>query len=313
MYYFIVNMTGGSGRTQRLWMRIREILKERHVEYKAFQTKGDAHVRELSGRISQLDDDHIRLVVVGGDGTVNNVLNGIRDFERVLLAVIPTGSGNDFARGLNVEKDPGEVLEKILAVPESEEGACRRLDLGRVSWEGGSRLFGISAGAGLDALVCKQALSSRLKNILNKFGMGQLIYSLLTVKNLFTMRYIRGKAVFEGGDHSQTEELDRMIFLAAMNFAAEGGGVPMTPGALADDGMLSVCTVNGIAKLRTFFCFPRLLKAKHTNIKGFILRECKKLTLDMAQETVVHADGEYIGDLKQVTIECLPAVLRSLQ
>ena len=309
MYYFLVNITGGGGRTKKIWHDLSLELKDRDVRYKAYKTKGDEHVRALAGRISELpDDEDIRLVVVGGDGTINNVLNGIRNFDRVALAVIPTGSGNDFARGLGIAKDPVAALQDILG-DKGEEPVVRRIDLGKVTWEGGERVFGISAGAGLDALVCKQALTSRLKNVLNKINMGQMIYSLLTVKDLFTMKYIKGRAVLGGAEMF----LDKMIFLAAMNFSCEGGGVPMAPDACSDDGVLSVCLAAGVPKLRTFLCFPRLLAAKHQNLKGFTLRDCADLKLEFEIPVVVHADGEYVGDLSSISIECLPGRLRCLQ
>ena len=340
MFYFLVNITGGSGRTRRIWRQIREVLAERDIGYKAYRTEGDEHVRRLAGRLSRLPDDHdIRIVVVGGDGTVNNVINGISDFGRVSLAVIPTGSGNDFARGLRLPADPMQVLDDILdcapADLSSDEEAQvthiksrapvrRRLDLGKITWEGGERLFAISGGIGLDALVCKQALTSKLKNVLNRIGLGQMIYSILTVGNLFTMKYLKGKAVFSGTDEKNPSDgrnltddsvvvSDQMIFLAAMNFPAEGGGVPMAPGADAEDGKLSVCAVAGIPRIRTFFCFPRLLAAKHEHINGFIIRDCRAVTLSLESPAVVHADGEYVGDLKTVTFECVPGALRCLQ
>ncbi len=307
MYYFLVNLTGGSGKTKAVWQQLTRVLEERDVSYKAFKTRGDEHVRELAGKISQIaDDDDIRVIVVGGDGTVNNVLNGISNFDNVSLGVIPTGSGNDFARGLGAGKDPVAALETILLRTREQ---TRMIDLGKISWEHGERIFGISAGAGLDALVCKQALTSKLKNILNKIGMGQSIYSILTVKNLFTMKYIRGAAVYDGDQLT----LDKMIFMAAMNFSCEGGGVPVAPGARADDGEMSVCCAAGVPKIRTFFCFPKLLAAKHENLKGFSLKNCRNLEINLDEPAVVHADGEYVGDLSHITVECLPGKLRCLQ
>ena len=307
MYYFIVNATGGSGKTRALWHGMKQTLDACGVQYKAYLSRDGAHAGKLAARISKIEDDSdIRLIVVGGDGTINNVLNGIRDFDRVSFGVIPTGSGNDFARGLGIPKDSDQVLQALL---DTSQEKCRRLDLGVVKWDGGERIFGISAGAGLDALVCKQALTSKLKTVLNKIGLGQSIYSILTVKDLFTMKYFRGTAKI-----AQEEiDLEKMIFLAAMNFSCEGGGVPMAPDARADDALLSVCAATGVPKIRTFFAFPKLLAAKHQNIKGFILKDAYKVELKLDTPAVVHADGEYVGELSELTFECLPGKLKSLQ
>ena len=86
MYYFLVNATGGSGKTKGIWEDVKKVLAERGVEYKAYKTESDEHVRELAGKISLIKkDDDIRIVVLGGDGTINNVLNGIKDFDRIKM------------------------------------------------------------------------------------------------------------------------------------------------------------------------------------------------------------------------------------
>ena len=150
-------------------------------------------------------DDPIYLIVVGGDGTLNEVLNGITDFDRVRLGVIPTGSGNDFGRNLKLPKSSKESLKQICAryTRKTAGEELYRIDLGQVSWDGCEkpRIFGISSGLGLDALVCKKALHSRLKQVLNRFHLGKLTYLALTVQSLFTMETANAKVVTEHGGY----------------------------------------------------------------------------------------------------------------
>lgn len=124
------------------------------------------------------------------------------------------------------------------------------MDLGQVSWNGCEkpRLFAISAGAGLDALVCKKALKSKVKDALNKLHLGKLTYLFLTVQSLFTMQTTDAGAVFDGKGQKNHK---KMIFAAAMNFRAEGGGVPMAPGQMRRTEAFGVYGV-GIPKWRTF-------------------------------------------------------------
>ena len=171
LFYFIVNITGGSGKTLKIWKTVKQALFEYGIPYKAYKTMGEEHTVKLAEGISSLDDPDIRIVVVGGDGTINNVLNGIKDFSRISLGVIPSGSGNDFANGLGIPKDPLDALKDIL-----DDDKKRKVDLGRLSYEGGERIFGISSGVGLDALVCKEALTTRIKKPLNRLGVGQWVY-----------------------------------------------------------------------------------------------------------------------------------------
>ena len=245
--------------------------------------------------------------MLGGDGSANEVLNGMTHFEKVKFGVIPTGSGNDLARGLGIKGSPTEQLEAILS--------CEKefvMDLGEVSWNGGKkpRLFAISAGTGLDALVCKKALKSALKDFLNKIHLGKLTYILLTIESLFTMETTDGAAVSDGKGQ---KNMKKMIFCAAMNFRAEGGGVPMAPAADARDGKLSVCCAYGIPKWRTFFCLPFLVTAKHLFIRGFEVTDCAEYDLKLKQPMVLHADGEYCGEVTEIHFKCLPGMLHVLK
>ena len=310
MYYFIVNYTGGSGKTKKTWNRIHFLLNEKGIEYKAYVTKRVGHAQELAARISEMEDEDIRLVVVGGDGTINEVLNGITDFSRIRFGVIPTGSGNDFARGLNISKNPDEALDLILA---SARGMT--IDLGEVIiGDGDRRVFGISSGIGLDAIVCKKNLNSKTKKFLNKIGLGSLSYVIKTITTLFSMeKYsVRVKMNNSKGDGINVIRFNDLIFLASMNFAAEGGGVPMNPGARADDGLLSICAVSGIPKWRAFLMLPVLVKGKHVKKKGFLLEDVESLVFDAEKPMVLHADGEYLGDVTHIEMRVLKDILNIL-
>lgn len=320
MYYFIVNINGGSGKVKKTWARVREELKRRNVLYKAFRTKSPEHAKAIAGKISKLADGDIHIVVVGGDGTINEVLNGIIAFDRIVLSVIPSGSGNDFARGLGISKDPVEALDRIL----DPYGETKKIDIGCLTISGEKRLFGISSGIGLDAIVCKKALNSKIKNVLNKLNLGSLTYLILTVINLFSMSYIDTEIeIYDADKNEDMDEKDRhiakdkrlelkdklilnkMIFVAFMNVKAEGGGVPMAPYAACDDGKLSLCIASDISKLNAFFKLPLLVMAKQEKIKGFKLIDAKKVVIRIKEPAVVHVDGEYVGDETMAVVECL--------
>jgi YegS/Rv2252/BmrU family lipid kinase len=314
MYYFIVNYTGGSGKAQRTWNKVHFLLNEKGIEYKAYVTKHPGHAGELAKKITSLDEEDIRLVVVGGDGTINEVLNGITDFSKIRFGIIPTGSGNDFARGLSIPTETDRALDILLS---SVSG--KYIDIGEVTkGNGEKRYFGISSGIGLDAIVCKKNLDSKIKRFLNRFGMGSLSYIILTISTLFSMETydvkIKLKTSETGADGIkrdmvEEEHFDKLIFLAAMNFFAEGGGVPMNPNAKGDDGLLSICAVSGIPKWRTFIMLPVLTKAKHEGKKGFTLKDVETLTFDADRPMVLHADGEYIGDETHIEMKLLKGVL----
>lgn len=305
MYYFIVNEYGGSGQAVDTWRRVQGILDGRGVKYRKFvpETKGYAAV--LAEQISESEDDDIRLVVVGGDGTINEVLNGIRSFERVKFMVIPTGSGNDFSRGLGLPlKQPEKVLEMIL-----KSSGTRTIDLGMVQSGGRQRVFGISSGFGLDAIVGTSLNSSKIKVVMNKLRLNSLSYALLTVKTLFSMSTSTFKISFDGGP---LQEFDRTIFLAAMNFPREGGGVPMSPHARADDGKLSFTLAGRIPKWKCFLAFPFLLAGRQDKIKGFYMKDARSADVFSSMPTTSHTDGELFGNVSKIHYECLASKLKIL-
>ena len=307
MLYFIVNETSRSGKARQIWKDIQQSLIKTDVAYEYMVTQGRNHATKLASEISQRPEDNICIVVIGGDGTMNEVINGIADFDKVRFGIIPTGSGNDFGGGLDLPKSPEENLQRIISSYKAGEDSYRAVDMGLVRWgQNQKKLFGISSGIGLDAIVCKKALSSKLKNVLNKLGLGSLTYVLLTIITLFSMK----TADFEISYDNNKRILKKTIFAAAMNLRAEGGGVPMAPDANPYDGKLSISSASGIPKWITFLCLPFLVAGKHTHIKGFNLVSCEEAVIHASQIMTLHADGEYVSDVTDLTFGVYPQKLR---
>lgn len=317
MYYFIVNLTSRTGKAREIWIRVEKELNRQGVAYEAYITEYAGHARELAEELCTRGTEYLKggaeveerqacLVVVGGDGTANEVINGMHDFDRIRFGYIAIGSGNDLGRGLGISKDPMEALKGILGA-----GEPFRMDLGFVTdGKGQNRYFAISSGIGIDADVCRQALTSRLKKLLNHLGLGSLTYVLLTVKALFTMPTTELAISFDGGPKKR---ISRMIFVAGMNHPWEGGGVPMAPKADCRDGRLSVCCVYGIPRWKTFFLLPLLVRAKHENLKGFEVIDCERYELEIPRPMTVHGDGEYLGEHTHIRYRCLPGMLQVMK
>ncbi|MBR1405006.1 MAG: diacylglycerol kinase family lipid kinase [Treponema sp.] len=307
MYHFIVNIHGGSGKAFLKWNKIRALLREKKVEFKVRVPQGVGDATRIAKEISELPDDDIKIVVVGGDGTINEVLNGITDFSRVKLGLIPTGSGNDFTRGMKL---PRHNPQKALSIILNSKGD-KKIDLGKTTAlaTNDSRIFGISSGFGLDAIVGTGINEAKIKKILNWVHLGKLSYAFLTIQTLFTMKTYEVSLSF---DDEEPMKFNKLIFLAAMNFKAEGGGVPMSPKARGDDGELSVCMAAGVPKILTFFKFPLLCLGLHGHSKGFYLRNCKTLELHSNEKSILHTDGELVGSVDSVKFEVLPQKLTML-
>jgi len=304
-YYFIVNSKARTGKGIAVWNELESILKGKNVQYKVYRTAHAGHAKELAAKITSMDEER-KIIIVGGDGTVNEVLNGVRDFSKVKFGYIPIGSANDFARGLGILDVPvGELLERIF---DESDGKC--IDIGKVYGDDGvEKLFGISCGIGIDAEVCKAALTSKLKNILNVFHLGVLTYKLLTVHKLFTMPQVRCEIQLDG---NEKKKIKKGIFACAMNTPWEGGGVPMAPKATPYDEKLSLCCVHGYSKLQAFFIFPSLLSGTHENKRGFWHDNFTRADIYFEKPMTLHYDGEYGGEHTHIVIESLPGHMQFL-
>lgn len=299
-YEFIVNLHSRTGKAEEIWRGLEQILIDEKVDYRVHVTQYVHHGIEIARDLTADGEEHF-LVVGGGDGTINEVLNGICDLSKVTFGYLPLGSANDFARGLGVNAEPETILRAILA-----SDATEAIDIGEVICGEDTRRFVISAGAGIDAAVCREALTSKLKAFLNRFHLGSLTYGMLTVVKLFRAPFISGTVAMEDG---REIFMKRIIFAAAMNFPYEGGGVPMAPRANATDGKLSACLVYGIPHFLCFLAFPFLLAGKHEKIRGFEIVDAEEFRVHFDAPMVVHADGEDCGDQADVIFRCAPHAL----
>ena len=303
MYHFIVNLNSRTGKARKIWEDLRAELDRREVMYALHETKYAGHAIEISRRLVRDEEAPVKIVVLGGDGTFNEVINGARDFDKIEIGYIPTGSGNDLARGLELSPDPMENLIKIL---ESKE--CMKMDLGCLSWDEGEskKYFAVSTGVGVDADVCRRALSSTLKKVLNAIGLGKLTYAILTLISLFAMPPMNAHIVTDGEDHGIK---DKITFIAIMNHKCEGGGVPMSPVADAMDGKLSMCCIHGLSRFGALGAFPSLLAAKHMTNKAFFGPDFKEADIVLKTPHVWHTDGEMCSYNTKMHIECLPGAI----
>lgn len=307
--YFIVNAVSRTGKGRKIWNRLEEELKRQKIPYQAYLTKYRGHAGKLARKLTaKHQEETISLVVVGGDGTANEAVNGIRDFGKVRFGYIPTGSGNDLGRGLGLPKDPLAALRVIL---ESEE--LYPMDLGKVSWGRGlehSAYFNISSGIGMDADVCRRVNASGMKVFLNKLHLGKLSYFIQTAMTLAEMPNVQASLQFSSGEKKR---IPGLICMAVMNHKYEGGGLPMAPDASCQDGKLSICYIHGVKRIRAAFLLLMLVKGKHVRFPGIETADCHACTVWMKEPMVGHMDGEDLGDLVHLKYECLPGALKIMK
>ena len=322
MFYCIVNPSARSGKGQQIWEGLEHKFSESGLDYKAVFTKGPGHATKLAHKLTTApkyeSELPIKLVVLGGDGTMNEVMNGIADFDKVLVGYIPIGSSNDFARDLDYPKDYSEILNTIV-----EGKEVRKLDLGKLTYNSMSRetsrlheerisvtrMFDVSAGIGFDAAVCEQALSSGTKNFLNKIGLGKLTYGSIALKQLFGAEKVPCDIVLDNGE---TIHLKRFIFVATMIHHYEGGGFNFAPQADLTDGKFDLVYAGDLPKIKMLFALPFSFIGNWYWIKGVGHHLVQKVTIKSEKPMWVHTDGEVSVKSDNITIECLKEKLHMM-
>lgn len=293
MYYFIVNPKSSSDKGLKKWQLVEEQLKRRNVKYQTFFTKREGHATALATMISKKYPSST-LIAVGGDGTANEVINGIHNFDTVTMGYIPTGSSNDLARSIGIPADPLKALEMILAPKH-----YLAMNVGISSSAMNSRCFAVSTGIGYDAAICHEALHSKLKKTLNKIKLGKLTYLGIALKQLFLLKPSALKLTL---DDSQVLHFDKIFFVALMNHKYEGGGFMFCPEADAADDYLDICVIEKMSKLKVLRLLPTAFKGNHVKYKGVHTYRCKKAHLKTPHPLAVHTDGESFSHQDDLSI-----------
>ncbi|MCM1174079.1 MAG: YegS/Rv2252/BmrU family lipid kinase [Blautia sp.] len=309
MYYIIMNPSSKSGQGPRIWKQLEPVFQERKIPYRLMLSTHNGHVAELAAEVTSAGTP-VNLIILGGDGTVNEALQGIRDFSNVNIGFIPTGSGNDLARDMRLGKDPLKILESIL-----REDISRKVDLGRLTVNNSTgtvmkkdgadapdeRFFVVSSGIGFDAAVCEEALSSRLKDVLNKIKLGKLTYLGIALKQLIAAKHVSCDLYL---DDKAPVHLNRFLFSAFMIHRYEGGGFKFCPDADAGDGLLDICLVGHIPKPVILLALPTAFFGKHYLFPQIFHYRASRIEIRTSAPLWVHTDGEVRYKADHICLSC---------
>lgn len=317
MYHIIMNPTSKSGKGLSIWQTLRPVLDEKGIPYMLHESACPGDVEKLTQQITSTQH-RTNLILLGGDGTVNEALQGIADFDKVSIGYIPTGSSNDLARALKLDHDPLTLLSQILAGTHAHI-----VDLGILTYESASeitsrlhqrsvhksRYFVVSSGIGFDAAVCEEALSSSIKNALNRFKLGKLTYLCIALKQLFAAKAISCELILDG---ERSIYVPRLLFCAFMNHPYEGGGFYFCPQADNSDGLLDLCVVGDLPRLFLLFALPTAFFGKHYIFPKIDHYTASSIRLKTSAPLWVHTDGEVSTKSSQISISCLKQRIRFL-
>jgi diacylglycerol kinase (ATP) len=287
--FLIVNLIAGNGRCKALFPKVKAELDRRGIDYELHYTNEPQEATDVAKW--GIEAGFRRIVAMGGDGTVNEVVNGLLDKDAV-LAVIPAGTGNDFVRMLEIPADPFAALDVLTG------GRERTMDLGRVADD---RCFVNGMGIGIDAQAARDVLQmQRLR--------GAAAYILAAVKEVF--RFKAFPATIESADW----RLDiNCLSLGVANGKYAGGGFKLAPEADIVDGMIDVSAIEDYSKLERLVRLPQVRAGKHLRWRKVHYRQLTGATIASPSKLIAHIDGEpYRLPSDSFGVRVLPDALRVL-
>lgn len=288
MYVFIINPSAGSGRAERMFAAIQESKLYKNIQSKAFLTHTNGHAEKVVRELIRTDREHIRaLIIIGGDGTFHEVINGMGTTV-IPVAIIPSGSGNDFSRATSIPKDPVTILELIL-----EGKSDMPYWLGNYRFSSGKqRHFVNSIGFGFDAHIAQTANRSFYKKILNKLRLGKISYIIALIQVLFRYQPMNLTVEVNG----ETRTLNNCWMVTIGNHPYYGGGMKIIPGASIQPTIFPVLIIHSISRWKILGVFMTVFTGSHVHFKEVELLETTSIEISSPDDVYYQVDGEtYLG------------------
>lgn len=275
----VVNPASGNGQGRRIGAMLPALFRRLGLAAEFHESRTTEHFKDLVRARSHPSE---RVVICGGDGSLNMALAAMAPCDRASVALVPCGRGNDVARSLHIPTGTEPAAALLSA------GRERAIDVGYV----GGRPFASIAAMGLDALVSIAAAKIRLVK-------GRMVYVLAALKEL--ARYtpasfsIRSESFnFQG----------RAMMVSVANAPFYGGGMMLSPSSSMDDGLLEICIVLPMSKLDVMRLLPQVFSGRHVSSPLFLTAQSQSAVIASDPPLPVCADGEYLSMLPaQVRVE----------
>ncbi len=286
MFHILVNPIGGKGKSLSALEKVEKIFADNNIQFETHKTEYKGHATEIARELSATPGT--KLVVLGGDGSFNEVLNGIQNFENVTLGLIPCGTGNDF---VSASGHPKKVEDAVRTILDGNEDYVDFIQLDD------RRCLNV-VGAGMDVDVLLKY--STMKPFHGKVKYYAALFYVLAHPKWHHMKFtIDGKELGE-----------RSVFMIGIgNGKSIGGGIPICPAAVVNDGKLSIVVVNEMKKSRIPIELPGFLKAKHVNKPYTESFEGTTVKIEVLDDSQFEGDGEIFGG-NEINCRVVPNTLK---
>ncbi len=270
-YFLIVNLIAGQGHCKEVFPQVKAELDRRGLDYDLYFTNEPLEAIDVAQMVIEAGFTHI--VAMGGDGTINEVANGILNSKSSYpLGVIPAGSGNDFVRMTGIPADPMRAIDTLVS------GEERTIDLGYIV---GDRYFVNGLGIGIDAQVARDVLKmERLR--------GTTAYLYAAIKEVIRFKAFPVKLT--GTDWTEEREF---ISLGIANNKYAGGGFKLAPRAEIDDGLVDITAIEDFpSRFKRLINLPKARKGTHLKLNEVHYHQDRSVTVSSTAKLIAHIDGE---------------------
>jgi len=299
-YFALINPNAGNGAGKKNWQKISELLVRNNI---SFQHKFSEYI----GHSTLIAKNHVekgfkKFIIVGGDGTLNEVINGVltnseHALEGLTFAMLPVGTGNDWCRSFKIPDNFDEAIKLIT------NGKTITQDIAKVTYFEDevirTRYFANISGIGFDAHV---AIKSNLDKQRNKSGM--LVYLKNVISSLIHYKSVQSKVIYDGN------EINCKLFLLSVGKGKyNGGGMKQLPFAVPDDGFIDFTLIEDVSSFEVITQLPKLYKGTHINHPKISTFKTKKLTIIPEEKIFLEFDGETYGH-SPFEFEVVPSALK---
>ena len=290
---FLVNPASANGATAKRWPKLRARARELGLDGDQLLSEAPGHLTELARTAAA---EGRLLVVVGGDGTLNEVVNGIAG-TKAEVAILPSGTGQDFGRTHDIPTRFDDAVQVALA------GVAREIDLGLAHFRApdgseGSRVFANVGSAGMSGAVARRA------NAMSKALGGRTTFYYALVREFAVWKNTDVTVTFEGA-----ERHGPMHDVIVANGRWHGGGMKLAPDAHPDDGVFDIVLIGDVTKLDFVTTSPKLYNGGHVRHRRVEVVRSAQVAVEAASPIALELDGE-VGGATPARFEILPRALR---
>ncbi|GAB4249349.1 MAG: diacylglycerol kinase family lipid kinase [Ekhidna sp.] len=281
---FVIWNPFAGGKAMKICKKLSETLDERQIDYQVFDTNESKSATKTIEEF--LDTSFTDLIIIGGDGTINESVNGLK--YDIPVSILPAGTGDDFIKNVWIGKTLDEQIETAV------HGEVKRIDLGQCN----DRKFVNGVGIGFDGQIVEDMASKRVPLLT---GHAAYYYHVLRILGGYRERLFD----YQIDGQSLQKEL---ILLTIGNGTTFGGGFKLMPEAKIDDGLLEICEIGKVSGLRRFLNINKLSGGTHGSLKEINFYKAKSVKVEANDLLFAHIDGERMGQ-PPFEIEVLPAAL----